>query len=137
MILQNELDPNQRPVSGQTVPMAPQVSQIPASPPTRKPIIPYLIGFLIFFLMLFIFWGSYRIYQIGKQPKGSGPNTPTVVKNPATVTVTEKGVYACAPQGDGGCALYPSFHAKQVCPITFQTDNCDNQCGDKANWCTQ
>lgn len=137
MILQNGLITNQKPVSEQVVPETPLESQIPAMLPTRKPIFIYLIWFLVFCFTLFIFWGSYQIYQIEKQPNRPSPSPTTVVKNPATVTVTEKGVYACAPQGGGGCALYPTAYAKQVCPITFQTDNCDDKCDIKANWCTQ
>lgn len=83
---------------------------------TRKPILLYLLGFLVICLTLYLLWGGYRLYQ-AKHP----PSRP--------------GIYACSP--DGQCLLYPKTSAAELCPITFQSETCDNQCNNPNNRCSQ
>jgi len=45
------------------------------------------------------------------------------------------GVYACSP--DDQCRLYPQPVAAELCPITFQSEDCNNQCGNPLNHCGQ
>ena len=83
---------------------------------TRKPIFLYLIGFIIICLTLFILWQGYRLYQAKHPP-------------------TKPGAYACSP--DGQCLLYPETVAAELCPITFQSETCDDQCDNPLNLCRQ
>lgn len=92
--------------------------QIPLSQPTRKPILFYLIGFVSVCLTMFVLWQSYRLYQAKYQAK---------------YPPTRPGVYACSP--DGKCLLYPKQATAELCPITFQSETCDNQCDNLMNRC--
>lgn len=83
---------------------------------TAKPILFYLIGFIIICLTLFVLWQGYLFYKAKHPP-------------------TRPGVYACSP--DGQCLLYPKAATAELCPITFQSETCDNQCDNPKNRCSQ
>jgi hypothetical protein len=147
MILQNEVLQNQSPMIAQPTPTIQSNPQIPSPTPTRKPIFIYLIGLFVFILILFISWAGYQIYQYKKtpnQPNLNRGNTYTTAPTPPVSVILPPdtppkgpeytGVYVCI---DNGCAIYPPQDAKQFCPMTFKTSNCDNKCGDPANRCKQ
>ena len=114
-------------------------------PVIHKPYFLFLFVFLIICITLFIIWASYRIYQIKKQreiPNSSpGAKIINTVKSPRpnfdAITNAEEVVFACSPQNSGECALYPIINIEELCPITFKTENCDNQCDNPANLCKQ
>jgi hypothetical protein len=92
----------------------------PSQPPTKRKLFIYVLGFLVLVLISFIAYSAYKLYN-NKPPKA-----------PAAQVI---GTQACAP--DGICKVYPKAYAAKVCPKVYQTANCDNQCGDKANLCSQ
>lgn len=138
MVLQNDLDFNQEPIPNQEISNSTTDSGNPNLQPTEKPIFLYLIGFFIFCIILFIFWASYRIYQIRKKSTTSNIKTETIDDSNKTNNFKmEGGMHACAPQNGGKCLIYPLTVINEICPITFNTNNCDNKCGDPTNHCKE
>jgi general secretion pathway protein G len=64
------------------------------------------------------------------------PPAATPVPTPATPNPSAPiFVYACDTAGV--CNQYEAGHpALQSCPVTFPQSNCNNQCGNGANWCS-
>ncbi len=98
------------PVTNQLVPVPPSF--------IRSKLFIYIIVVVIFFLAFFIAYSAYRLYN----------NKPQKFPEVA-------GTQACSP--DGLCKLYAATIAKEVCPITFTSANCDNKCGDIKNRCSK
>lgn len=132
----------QEPVPEQVVAPKVQTNSQPAQPETKKnKFIFYLAIAFAVILISFTAWSGYQIYKIKTGPAPiyiPGPSPPTsVILSPGTTPrgITHKGTFVCL--ADGGCVVYPKTDARKFCPKTYQTVNCDNECGNINNRCSK
>lgn len=79
-------------------------------------------------------WGAGYNYCIAEGVSIPAPGFDPGITPTATPTGGGSGTYACSPSGGGTCNLYAD-PGGSGCPVTYGTSNCNNQCGNSANWC--